>query len=78
MGVRDVDFGPGGDVVPVGMQRSGAPARVEVRLWYQVFSPRHLDELLARPTPEGAALRSMVSAAALQPEAVAAVDVVVP
>jgi len=78
VGVSDADFGPGGDVVPVDLQLSGTPARVEVRLWYQVFSPRYLDELLARPTPEATALRAMLSASALQPEPVAAADVNVP
>lgn len=78
VGVTDADFGAGGDVVPVDVQLTGTPARVEVRLWYQVFSPRYLDELLARPTAEATALRSMLSAAAMQPEAVAAVDVAVP
>ncbi|MEW6430243.1 MAG: hypothetical protein AB1730_01940 [Myxococcota bacterium] len=74
----DADFGPGGDVVGVDVQLPGTPARVEVRLWYQVFSPRYLDELLLRRTPEPSALRSMLSAGVLQPELVFSADVTVP
>ncbi len=52
--------------------------RLEVRLHYQSFSPRFLEEQLARPTPEGVALRSLLTAGALRPELVDEVSVPLP
>lgn len=78
VGVTDADFGPGQDVVAVDVQLQGPPARVEVRLWYQTFSPRYLDELLERPTPEATALRGMLAPGTLAPERVAEAVAAVP
>ena len=70
----DADFLAGGDTVAFALPVSGAVARVEVALRYQTFSPRYLDELLAFPSPEAAALRSMLREGTLAPELVAEVS----
>jgi hypothetical protein len=68
IGVADADFGPGEDVVEVALPTSGVPSRVEARLVYQTFSPRHLDELVRRPTPAAAALRAWWTPGLLETE----------
>lgn len=78
IGVTDADFGPGQDLVAIDAQLPRQPARIEVRLWYQTFSPRGLDELLARPTPEATALRTMLTNGVLAPERVAEAAAAVP
>jgi hypothetical protein len=70
VGVSDVDFRPGFDDVRFELPLAGAPARVEVRLRYQTFSPRYLEQLLERPTPEATALREMLQPGVLAPELV--------
>lgn len=68
----DADFRPGSDEITFELASlSGKPTRIEVRLLYQTFSPRYLDELLGRATPEMYALRGMLDASALDPELVA-------
>jgi hypothetical protein len=74
----DADFQAGGDTVRFELPLAAAPARVEVRLEYQTFGPRDLDEVLARPSPEVSALRSMLTPGMLAPELVDALDLAVP
>lgn len=74
----DADFQAGGDTVRFELPLAAAPARVEVRLEYQTFGPRYLDEVLARPSPEVSALRSMLTPGMLAPELVDALDLAVP
>lgn len=78
VGVSDGDFRAGFDDVRFELALSGQPARLEVRLRYQTFAPRSVDELLVRPTPEASALRSMLQSGALAPELVDEVLVPVP
>lgn len=70
VGVSDADFRAGFDDVRFELPLAGTPAGVEVRLRYQTFSPRYLEELLVRPTPEATALRSMLLPSMLAPELV--------
>jgi hypothetical protein len=78
VGVTDADFRAGFDDVVFEVPLAGVPVRVEARLRYQAFSPRYLDELLARPTPEATALRSLLTPALLAPESVAEAAAMVP
>ena len=71
VGVSDDDFRPGFDDVHFALPLSSTPGRVEVRLLYQTFSPRYLDELLVRNTPQAASLRSTFDGSMLRPERVA-------
>lgn len=67
VGVVDPDFVAGGDEVRFGVRVGGTPARVEVALRYQVFSPRYLEQLLGRATPEAAAVRVLWAPETLAP-----------
>ncbi len=77
VGVSDPNFVAGEDTVEVSLP-APLTGRLEVRLHYQSFSPRFLEEQLGRPTPEGAALRSMLTADVLRPELVDEVIVPLP
>lgn len=77
VGVSDPNFVAGGDTVEVSLP-APLTGRLEVRLHYQSFSPRFLEEQLGRPTPEGAALRSMLTTGMLKPELVDEVIVPLP
>lgn len=78
VGVTDADFLPGGDVVQVSLPAPAAGGRVDVRLRYQTFHPRYLDEQLTRPSPEATALRTLLVEGMLAPELVDEVSVPLP
>ncbi|MDP3234943.1 MAG: hypothetical protein Q8N26_19330 [Myxococcales bacterium] len=76
VGVTDADFIAGSDSVEVSLPAPSTPGRVEVRVRYQTFHPRYLDEQLVRPSPEATALRSLRTPGLLSPELID--EVVVP
>lgn len=78
VGVTDAAFVAGGATVRFELPLATTPARLEVRLEYQTFGPRYLDEVLARPSPEVTALRSMLTPGVLAPELVDRVELPVP
>ncbi len=68
VGVSDPDFVAGSDAVEISLPAPPTAGRVEVRLRYQTFHPRYLDEQLLRPSPEATALRSLLTPGLLSPE----------
>lgn len=78
VGVTDADFVGGADVVHFALASAPAAARIEARLRYQTMSPRYLDELLVRSTPEAEALRGMLQPGTLAPELVDEATVTLP
>ncbi|MBE2249703.1 MAG: hypothetical protein IAE78_09145 [Myxococcus sp.] len=75
VGVADPDFVAGGDSVEVSLPAPPGAGRVEVRLRYQTFHPRYLDEQLLRPSPEASALGAMLTTGVLSPELIDEVTV---
>lgn len=78
VGVSDADFVAGSDAVQVSLPAPAVGGRVDVRLRYQTFHPRYLDEQLTRDSPEAAALRTLLVEGVLAPELVDEVTVALP